>query len=126
MSSDPQVLHLLEQLLEKTDGDDSEKLSDRAANTVDLQNPAGDISTGRETLLANNDSYTLYLAADGDVDVSVELSPDSGTTTYAIPESPIPLTADDDEVVRISYDSNWMRVTGSNNTPVKAQVREII
>lgn len=98
----------------------------RNGRASDVQKPAADISAGVTLALRNHTSMTLLLNAAAAVDVTVEVSPNGGTDTYEIPESPIQFAAAGDDVVRITYDVNWIRLTGSNTTAVLAQIRELI
>jgi len=85
-----------------------------------------DISNGVEDDIADVSSFTVYLSAGSAVDVTVELSPDGGTTWYEPEESPVSMDGSTDGVERISYDSNKLRLTGSDTTPVTAQIREVV
>jgi len=85
-----------------------------------------DISNGVKDDIADVSSFTVYLSAGSAVDVTVELSPDGGTTWYEPEESPVSIDGSTDGVERISYDCNKLRLTGSDTTPVTAKIREVV
>jgi len=68
---------------------DVEKIQGRATLERGLTDGAEDISGGTASELGDTSSWTLYLGAEGAVDVEVSLSPDGGTTWYVVPESPV-------------------------------------
>jgi hypothetical protein len=86
-----------------------------------------DISGGVEQDVGNVDSATLFLDVAGAVDVNVEFSPDGGTNWYEpAAESPVEFSESDTDLVHISYNVDRIRVSGSNSTAVKAQLREVV
>jgi len=85
-----------------------------------------DISGGVSQEVKDVSSFTVYLSAGSAVDVTVELSPDGGTTWYEPEESPVSIDGSTDGVERISYDCNKLRLTGSDTTPVTAKIREVV
>lgn len=104
------------------------RLQDRRARVRLLQQPAGDISEAVSTRLLNNDSFTLYLTAEGSVDIDVLLSPDGGNNMFTPNESPITFGSSGDNTTRFTYDANYLELQSqnSNTTNVLAIVREII
>jgi len=103
-------------------------LSSRApkdeGETVTIASSA-DISSGVTAALKNFKRWTLYLKAAGAIDITIELSPDGGTTWFTIPESPVSFSAAGDDVIEFGYDATNIRLTGSNGTQVTAQVRGV-
>jgi len=57
------------------------------------------------------------------VNITVELSPDSGTTYYTIPESPITFPNADEDALEFGYDCTHIKLTASSAIHVRAQVR---
>lgn len=105
------------------------RISDRDANTINLQVPGSPISGGNaiSAVLADNDSFTLYLSSASAVDVTVELSPSGTGRFYEVDESPVSLlSAGDEDVTRLTYDAQAIRLEGDKNTNVRAQLREVI
>jgi len=86
---------------------------------------AEDISGGVEAELSNYDRWTLYVHVAGAIDITVELSPDGGTTWYEIDESPYSYGGVTDDTEEFGYDADRIRLTGSNATNVTAQVRGV-
>jgi len=86
---------------------------------------AEDISGGVTAELSNYDRWTLYISVAGAIDITVELSPDGGTTWYEIPESPLSYGAAADDAMEIGYSATNLRLTGSNVTNTTAQVRGV-
>lgn len=102
-------------------------LKHRSADERALQDPAGDISGGVEAVVGNVTSFTLFLDAAGATDVTVEFSPDGGTSWYEPrDESPISFSGANTEVVHVDYVVDRVRLTGSDTTSVKAQLREVV
>lgn len=101
-------------------------ISDRASDTgmlAEAQDVSGD---GVQAWTSATRSTTLYLHAAAAVEVEVEVSPDGGSTWYTLPESPVVFGEQGDDAVKIEYDFNRIRLTGSNATNVTAQVREVV
>lgn len=86
---------------------------------------AADISGGVTAELSNYSRWTLYIHVAGAIDITVELSPDGGSTWYEIPESALSYSAAADDVLEMGYDATRIRLTGSNATNVTAQVRGV-
>lgn len=103
-----------------------EEIQGRKGTTRDLTDGAEDLQTGREKVVGNVPEFTIYLSADGAVEVSVHLSPDGGSTWYEAPESPVKFAAAGDEMVHIKYNCDRVRLTTNNATGVQAQVREVM
>lgn len=101
------------------------EVADRSANTYQLAS-SEDISSGVSQSLSDNESFTLFLNANGSIEVTVSLSPDGGTTSYEVTESPVSFSSAGDETIKLSYDTDWIEISGSNTTNVTAQIREII
>jgi len=98
----------------------------RAAGESGLTDGAEDITGSVEAEVDDVSAFTLFLGAQGAVDVEVELSPDDGSTWYEAPESPVSFGEGGAEVVHIRYNVTNIRLTGSDATPVEAQVREVV
>jgi len=92
--------------------------------TIDIAD-AEDISGGVTASLANFDRWTLLIHVGGAIDITVEVSPDNGTTWYEIPESVLSYSAATDDVLNLGYDATDIRLTGSNTTSTTAQVRGV-
>lgn len=105
---------------------DIDKLQGRAGDHTGLTDGAEDISSGVETEIANVLAFTLYVGAQGAVDVTVDLSPDGGTTWFEAPESPVTFSEAGSDITRIEYHASRIRLTGSNTTNVEATVREVV
>jgi len=75
--------------------------------------------------LADFDRFTLYLDGSDASDITVEISPDGGTTVYEIPESPLSYGAAFVDVNIIDYNCNWIRLTTSAAITITAQIRGI-
>ncbi len=85
---------------------------------------AEDISGGEEAAIGNYSAWTLYLKAAAAIDVTIELSPDGGTTWYEI-EDTVDFAAAGDEIIEFGFMANRIRLTGSNANDVTAQVRGV-
>jgi len=81
-----------------------------------------DISGGVTASLSNYDGWTLYTHVAGAIDITVEISPDNTDTWYEIPESPLSYSEETDDANVIDYDGTDIRLTGSNDTDVTADV----
>lgn len=103
-----------------------EELQSRWGGSSGLTDGAEDISSGVQAEVGNVPAFSLYLSVDGAVNVAVELSPDGGETWYTVPESPVEFGAEGDDIVHIRYNATNVRLTGSNATTVKAQIREVV
>jgi len=103
------------------------KLKSRTGGRRELTTGPEDISGGVEQAIGNVPAATLYLAASGAVEVTVEFSPDAGKTWYEpTAESPVAFNAAGEDIVHIEYHATDIRLTGSNGTAVEAQVREVV
>ncbi|MDH5019030.1 hypothetical protein [Halobacterium rubrum] len=105
---------------------DIEELQGRASIERGLTNGAEDISGGTASMLGDASSWTLYLGAEGAVNVEVSLSPDGGTTWYVAPESPVQFDAAGADIIAMGYDATAIRLEGSDATAVEAQVYEVV
>lgn len=107
---------------------ESSTMADRVADTNKLADGEA-IQDGREHGVGNVEAVTLFLKVMDAVavDVIVELSPDSGSTWYQPDESPVSFASDDEDAVEhIPYNADRIRLTSSNDTPVTAQLREVV
>lgn len=103
-----------------------EELKDRFASNSQLAD-SEDTSGGVETAIGDVQSYSLFLDVGGAVDLTVKLSPDGGETWYEPrDESPISFGGANTDVYWFEYDADRLRLTGSNDTPVSAQIREVV
>jgi hypothetical protein len=99
----------------------------RTAGTAGLTTGQEDISEGVEAEVGNVDSVTIFLDVAGAVNVTVEFSPDGGTNWYQpAGESPIEFTEASTDVVHVDYNVDRIRLSGSDATAVKAQLREVV
>jgi len=105
---------------------DIEELQGRATLESTLTDGAEDISGGTASLLGDVSSWTLYLGAEGAVDVEVSLSPDGGTTWYVAPESPVEFSEAGADIIEMGYDATAARIEGSDATAVEAQIYEVV
>jgi len=105
---------------------DVEKIQGRATLERGLTDGAEDISTGTASELGDTSSWTLYLGAEGAVDVEVSLSPDGGETWYVAPESPVSFSEADADIIKMGYDATAVRIKGSDATAVEAQIYEVV
>jgi len=101
------------------------RISDRVGDSNKLAD-AEDISGGVEHGVGNVDSVSVFLSAEGAVDVKVELSPDAGRTWYTVPEGPVEFGAAGESIVHLEYNATGIRLTGTNGTAVTAKVREVV
>lgn len=86
-----------------------------------------DISGGVETDVSNVDAVTIYLDVAGAVNVTVEFSPDDGANWYEpAAESPVEFSSAGTDLVHVEYNVDRLRLTGSDSTGVKAQIREVV
>jgi len=103
-----------------------EELKGRLASASQLAD-SEDTSNGVETVIGDVQSYTLFLDVGGAVDLTVELSPDGGETWFEPrDESPISFGGSNTDVYWFEYDADRLKLTGSNDTPVSAQIREVV
>jgi len=88
-----------------------------------------DLTGGVEVDVGDVSAFTLYLGVSTAtaVDVEVYLSPDGGTNYYEPDESPVSVPSDDTSAVEhIPYNASAVKLVASNDTPVKAQLREVV
>jgi hypothetical protein len=107
-------------------------ISSRDAGSALLAD-AANISTGVTASASASESTTLYVAVDGAVELTVEASPDGGSTWFVLPESPLSLDAPaqgedtNDDAVVFGYDFNRLRLTASTaDVSVTAAIREVV
>ncbi len=101
------------------------ELKGRRAETIVIA-MADDISgVGVQSALSNYSSWTLFLKAAAAVDVTIELSPDEGTTWYRV-EDDVALVAAKDEIIEFGFRANRIRLTGSNAEAVTAHIRGVL
>lgn len=108
---------------------DIENLQGRAGGDFGLTDGEEDISGGVEADVDDVESFTLYLGVSTStaIDVQVYLSPDGGQNWYEPDESPVSFTSSDESAVEhIPYNTSRLRIVGSNTTPVKGQVRQVV
>ena len=96
----------------------------RAAGTITVAS-AADISSGVTANLPPAGRWTLFLHADGAVDVDIYLSPD-GTNWFKVPEGPVSFTAAGDEVIEFGYVAKAIKLVGSNTTTVTAIIYYVV
>ena len=83
---------------------------------------AEDISAGKTATLKNFKRWTLYLKVAAAMDITIELSPDGGTTWYEAPESPVSFSAAGDDIIEMGYDATHIKLTASTTDAVTAQI----
>jgi len=105
---------------------DIEELQGRATLERGLTDGAEDISGGTASELGDASSWTLYLGAQGAIEVEVSLSPDGGETWYVAPESPVSFSEAGADIIEMGYDATAVRIEGSDATPVEAQIYEVV
>jgi len=105
---------------------DIQELQGRATLERPLTDGAEDISAGTASELGGAASWTLFLGAEGAVEVEVSLSPDGGTTWYVLEESPIVFEEAGAVVEEMGYDGSAIRLEASNATNVEAQIYEVV
>jgi len=105
---------------------DIEELQGRATLERGLTNGAEDISAGTASELGDASSWTLYLGAEGAVEVEISLSPDGGDTWYVVPESPVTFDEAGADIIEMGYNASAVRLEGSDATNVDAQVYEVV
>lgn len=99
----------------------------RSGNSSDVTNGQEDISVQKTSPVGNVSSFTVFLDAAGAVDVTIELSPDGGSTWYEPrKESPVSFSGANEEIVQVEYNATDIRVTGSDTTAVEVQIREVV
>lgn len=103
-----------------------ENITGRDGRLRELQPEPGDISGGVAATVGDVSSLTLYLAASGAVQVTVEASADGGETYFTLPESPVSFAEAGDDAILINYDMNKIRLTASDGTNVQAILREVV
>ncbi len=95
------------------------------SSLIDINLPAGSIQGGVEHPLPAYTEWTLCLKAGAAADVTVELSPDGGTTWYEVDESAVTFGSAGDKVLSMSYQANRIKLTGNNTADITAQVRGV-
>jgi len=95
-----------------------------AGETITICTDA-DISDGVVAALKNFKRWTLYLKVADAIDITIELSPDGGSTWFTVPESPISFSAADDDIIEFGYDATHIKLTGSNANAVTAIIRGV-
>lgn len=104
-----------------------EELQGRAATMRGLTDGAEDISGGVQAAVGDVQAVTLYLSTAGPVDVTVEFSPDGGDSWFEpVKESPVGFGEAGQDVVHITYNTDRIRLTGSNTSGVDARLREVV
>lgn len=85
------------------------------------------ISGGVTATLGNYNRWTLYITVAGAITITLELSPDGGTTwyTWPDPDSDLVFAGAASQIFEMGYDANRIRLTGSNATLTTAQVRGV-
>ncbi len=105
---------------------DIEELQGRATLERPLTDGAEDISSGTASELGGAASWTLFLGAEGAVEIEVSLSPDGGTTWYVAPESPVAFSEAGADIIEMGYDASAVRLEASDATNVEAQIYEVV
>ena len=103
-----------------------DSIEDRRGDEGDLQNPAGDISSGVSAEVGDVSVFTIYLDVAGAIDITVEASPNGRDDWFELQESPISFSEAGETAVQIEYNVTDIRLTGSDGTAVKAVLREVV
>lgn len=104
-----------------------ETIQGRNGEEKELTDGSQDISSGVEREVADVTAFTIFIQAAGAVDVTVEFSPDGGTTWYEPKkESPVSFSGANTDLVHVDYNATNVRLTGSDATGVNAQIREVV
>jgi len=111
-------------LLKTADQPLSVSVTDHDENTYTVVTSA-DISTGVSQSLNAGQSLTIFINVAGVIDITVEVSPDGGTTWYTLDESPYSFSSSGDRVEEIGYRATDIRFTGSNTTNTTIQILEV-
>lgn len=108
-------------------GSNVEKIEAREAVGTSLTDGAEDISGGvtasMSTGKGSGGSATLFIEAQGALDLTIEFSPDGSAFYEPAAESPITFDAAGMDVAYVEFDAAAIRVTGSNTTPVDLDLR---
>ena len=102
-----------------------EQIKSRASQDRQLAD-SEDISTGAETAIGNVSAWTLFLDVEGQIDITLEFSPDGDNWYTPEGESPLSYDSATTDVLEIGYDVAAVRLTGSNGTNVTAQTFEVV
>ena len=97
----------------------------RYAQTVTIADNE-DVSGGIIAELYYYLRWTIFIKTQGDVELTVEMSPDDGNTWYEIPDSPLSYGEATDHVIEFGYDADKMRITANTSTAVTAQIKGIV
>ena len=102
-------------------------ISERVGDTNKLADAEAIDGDGVEQGVGNVASFSVFLDVEGAVEVTVEFSPDGGSTWYEPrDESPVSFGGANTDLVHVDYNATRVRLTGSNGTAVTAQVREVV
>jgi hypothetical protein len=100
-------------------------LSGRGAGEAMLAD-GEDLTDPVEAAIADVQSFTVYLRADGEVNVDVEASPDGGDSWFSLPEAPVRFAAAGEEAIHIRYNMTDLRLSADSDVPVTAQLRQVV
>ena len=100
------------------------KVSGRSSNHIVVASNA-DISSGVTATLPPLTKWTLFLHANGAVDVDIYLSPDD-TNWFKVPESPVSFSAAGDQIIEMGYVAEAVKLVGSNTTAVTAIIYYVV
>lgn len=106
-------------------------ISARVADDNRLADAEAIDGSGVEQAVGNVGSFTVYLKAQDDTTVTIELSPDGGESWYEMSESPVEMTvataeSETDATVHFNYNASRLRLTADTAATVDAQVREVV
>jgi hypothetical protein len=108
---------------------DVTEIEARGGLDADLtEGEAIDISDGVAAQLVRSSDATLFLRAEGAVEVHVYLSPDDDGSELFEPEQS-PVVFDGSEAkppIQIVYNASYIELVGTNQTPVFARVEEVV
>lgn len=85
-----------------------------------------DISLGVTADLQNFKLFTLYLTVTAACDITVELSPDGGTTWFEEPDSPHIYVGAGDDFINLPYAANAIKVSSTTADNVTAKGRGVL
>lgn len=106
---------------------DVDEIQGRVGEDDTLQDPASDISGGVTVAVGDVSSFSVFLETKGAINVTFEFSPDGGDTWYEpSAESPVKFSGAGRDIVHVEYNVTHVRLTGSDTTGVRAQLREVV
>lgn len=111
-----------------TDTDVSELEARGGLDTELTADDGEDITGGVSTDMIRSSDTTLYVEAEGAVDVHVYLSPDSeGTKLFEPEDSPVVFEeAGASPPITIKHNASFIKLAATNQTPIWARIEEVV